>query len=341
MGRKKRWMRQPLSWQRGGAVALAALVVVMVAALVVDSGGGSDIKPLEDYLERSGSAPTDLVESLARAGRILILSDIHDRPEPKRLAAEAVEVLAQGPGLDAVVLEVSSEEQPYIDSYLSAVEEDATVLLGRPAAVREEEGVPRAYLDIYRAVWRQNRELGATRQIRIIAADLPGWPPSAGTDSKRMAELYARRADHMIERMQSDLLERMPDARMLVFVDGYQALKRTHGEVHFPGVDPVRVEWLGARLADRMGRDVRTILVDAGSGVSGVLRLPIYRGTRLHRPLRREIHQSVGARVDDTFSIMEDPLIEATSPAVRLDIVPDSYVLRDVADGYVFLRGRR
>lgn len=332
-------MRQPLSWRRGGAVALAALIVVMGGALVLDAGGGADIKPLEDYLERSGMSPAELIERVGRSGQILILSDIDDRPEPKRLAAEAVEVLAQGPGLDAVVLEVSSEEQAYIDSYLNAVEEDATVLLSRPAAVREGEGVPRAFLDIYRAVWRQNRELGATRQIRIIAADLPGWPPPPGTDPDRIAELYTERAEHMLQRMRADLLDRMPEARMLVFVDGYQALKRTHGEIRFPGVDPVRVDWFGSMLSKQAGLQVRTILVDAGTGTSGVLRLPTYRGTRFYRPLRRELNETVGARVEDTFSVMPDPVIEISSPAVRVDIAPDTYVLRDVADGYIFVRG--
>lgn len=337
MAAKKRWMRQPLSWQRGGAMALLVLAVVVAAALVLDAGTSAEMREIAGYVEERGRAPTDAIVDAGRSGRILMLADIRDLASPKRVAAEAIGALAEGPGLDAVVLPVSSDEQPYIDAYLSAPGEDASVLLNRPAAVREDGGVPRAFLDIYSAVYRANQELGAARRIRIIAVDLPGWPPPEGADPNQAARLYTARTEHMLQRLDDELLSRIPDARLLVFMDGYMTLKRTHGAVRFAGGEPVRVEWLGSVLSDRNPGQVRTVLVDAPAGAAGLHRLPSYQGTVLHRSLRRELDREAAVRITDVFEDVEDAIIETSSPALRVDIRPDSYTLADVADVYVFL----
>ena len=339
---RKRWMRQPLSWQRGGAVALFAVAVLMVAALVLDAGTSGEMREAAEYIEARGRTPSEAIESAGRSARILLLSDIPSLPAPKRVAAEAVRALAEGPGLDAVVLAVSSEEQPYIDAFLNAPGEDASVLLNRPAAVREADGVPRAFLDIYSAVYRMNQELGAARRIRIIAVDVPGWPPPEGANPDEVASLYASRTEHMLGRLDAELLERIPDARLLVFVDGYMALQRTQGSVRFAGGEPVRVAWLGERLRERNPGQVRTVLLDAAAGTAGLQRIPAYEGTVLHRALRRELgSEDRAVRITGAFAGLEDPVIETSSPALRMDVLPDGYTLADVADVYVFLGRNR
>ena len=341
MAPRKRWMRQPLSWRRGGAVALVAMVVLMIAALILDSEAASDMEPLIEYMEARGREPSQAIADAGRSARVVLLSDIAGLGGPKRVAAEAVRALAEGPGLDAVVLAVSSEEQPYIDAFLNAPGENATVLLGRPAAVRESEGAARAFVDIYSAVYRMNQDLGAARRIRILAVDVPGWPPPEGANPDEVSQLYASRTEHMLRRMDEELLSRIPDARLLVFVDGYMTLQRTHGVARFAGGDEVRVDWLGERLRERNPGQVRTVLVDATSGASGLTRLPSYEGTVFHRALRRELEGDRAARVTDAFSMVRDPILETSSPALRLDIRPEGYTLRDAADVYVFLsRGR-
>jgi len=269
----------------------------------------------------------------------VILSDISGHAAPKRLAAEAIRALAEGPGLDAVMLEVPADEQPYIDAFLARSEEDAAALLNRPRAVREETGTGRAFLDIYRMIWAVNQEVGAARRIRVIAADHPRWPPPEGSSPQDVAELFAGRAEHMVRRLDEELFHIMPDARVLVFVDGYMALQRTHGQLRFAGGSAHRVDWLAERLRDRAPAGIRTILVDAAASPTAVRRLPGYHGTTLHRPLRREVDRSVGVRVDEAFAGIRNPVLEASSPGLRLEILPRGYGLRDVADSYIFIRG--
>lgn len=340
MAPRKRWMRQPLSWQRGGAVALGVLILVAAAALVLDSGTDSGLAPVVEQLERRGRPPAELVETMGRSARVVLLSDIAGQAAPKRVAAEAIRALARGPGLDAVVLEVPSDEQPYIDAYLNRAADDATALLGRPRAVRESDGSARDYLQVYRAIRETNAEVGAARRIRIIAADLPDWPPPEGASPEEVARLFARRSAHMLERLDQELFSIMPDARVLVFVDGYLTLKRTHGELRFAGGEAERVEWLGEMLRRRAAADTRTILID-GPGASGgaVRRLPRYHGTGLYHPLRRSLDEGTGTRVQEAFENVRDPVLELSSPGLRMEILPRGYSLRDAADGYIFLPG--
>jgi hypothetical protein len=341
MAPRRPWLRQPLSWRRGGAVALTVLVILIIAALVLDRGSGAELEPLQERFAAEGRPPAEVVEAAGRVAQVVLLSDIHGHPGPKRLAAEAIRALAQGPGLDAVVLEVSSDEQPYIDAYLGRREEDATLLLGRPAALREASGAGRDFLEIYRAVWRVNQEVGPARRMRIIAADHPAWPPAEGASPQEVASLFARRASHMLQRMDEDLLSLNPEARVLVFVDGYLALQRTRGQLSFAGGSAQDVEWLGELLRQRSAAGTRTILVDAGASPTAVRRLPEYHGTEFHRALRRAVGRSAGIRIDDTFSVVRSPVLEASAPGLRLEILPRGYVLRDVADDYIFLRGGR
>jgi hypothetical protein len=341
MARSRRWLNQPLSWKRGGAVALVVLGIIIAAALVLDAGSAVDMGPAETLLRERGQSPVAMVEAAGRAAQMVLLSDMPGYAGPKRLAAEAIRVLAEGPGLDAVVLAVPADEQPYIDAYLQRGEEDATVLLGRPGAVPDQGGTGRDFLEIYRAVWRVNQEVGAARRIRIIAGDPPGWPPPEGASPQEVADLYASRAEHILERLDVDLLALTPDARVLILVDGYLTLQRSHGLLRFAGGADRRVEWLGELLRQRSPGAVRTILVDAATSATAVRRLPEYHGTELHRPLRRAVDRSVGVRVDDSFSMIRSPILESSAPGIRLDIMPPGYVLRDVADAYIFLRGRR
>lgn len=341
MASRKRWMLQPLSWRRGGAVALVVLIGVAAAALVLDARAGGEFTPVIERLKERGTEPLALVEEAGRAGQIVILADVHGRAGPKRLAAEAIGRLADGPGLDAVLLEVPSSEQRYIDAYLVGVEDDATRLLSRAAAVQEWYGMPREYLEVYRAVRAANEGRSASERIRVIAGDVDAWPPAEGVAPRDIGEVYAGRAQHMLNRLDQELFSIMPDARVLVFVDGYLALQDTHGLLRFGGGEPVRVEWLGDLLRRRSGARARTILVDAGSQVGAVQRLPNYRGTRMHRSLRRELDGTTAARVAWELAEVEDPVLELSTPGLSLQIRPEGYTLGQVAQGYIFLPGGR
>lgn len=341
MARRRRWMRQPLSWRRGGAVALLVLLAVAAAALVLDARSGGEFEPVREAIRERSREPAQLLAETGRSARVVLLSDAHDVPAMKRVAVMAIEAMARGPGLDAVAVEIPSPEQPYIDAYLGQQEENAAMLLARPDAVQERYGAPREMLEIYRTVWRLNRELGAARRIRIIAADLPTWPPPRGMAAPGVAQLYARRTEHMLARLDDEILSIKPDARILVFVDGYLALKRTYGEASYAGGDPIRIDWLGERLRQRAPHDTRSVLIDAAGAIAGVRPHPGYHGTRLFRALRREVDGTTAVRIGDAFAAIDDPVLETSMPGLRVDILPRGYSLVDAADGYILLQPGR
>lgn len=321
-------------------MALAILAVIIVAALVLDAGGSAELEAVQEHIRSQGRTPVQVVEATGRAAQVVMLSDVVGHAGPKRIAAEAIRALAEGPGLDAVALEVPADEQPYIDAFLARSEEDATLLLARPGAVPDRGGTGRDYLDIYRMIWRVNQEVGAARRIRVIAIDDPSWPPAEGASPQQVAQLYAARTRHMLEQLDQQLFALMPEARVLVFVDGYMTLQRSHGELSFAGGASQRVDWLGEALRQRVPM-TRTVLIDVATSPTAARRLPEYHGTDLHRPLRRELDRSAGVRIDETFENVRAPILESSSPGLRLDIRPARYGLRDVADAYVFLRGGR
>lgn len=339
MAPQKRWMRQPLSWQRGGAVALVVLIAVAGAALFLDATAGGEYASIVERLEGRTGSPSELVVELGRGAQVVVLSDVVGRARPKRVAAEVIRGLAEGPGLDAVVLAVPSSEQPYIDAYLSGREDDATALLSRPAAVHERAGQPREYLRLYQAVRSVNEGRNPSRRVRVIAADVDGWPPPEGVAPREIGQAYARRAEHMLMRLDRELFSVMPEARVLVFVDGYMALQGTYGSLSFGGGEPLRVEWLGELLRRRSGSAVRTVLLDPGATAGGVRRLPDYHGTRLHRPLRRELTTAAGARTSGDLGTVQDAVLELSTPGLELDILPAGYRLGEAAQAYVFLPG--
>lgn len=341
MSTKRRWMLQPLSWRRGGAVALAVLILVAGAALVLDSGASGEFGPVVDRLQGSGVEPISLVEEVGRGAQILILADVHGRAAPKRLAAEAIRRLAEGPGLDAVMLEVPSSEQRYIDAYMTGEQDNAAMLMSRGAAVQERYGTASAYVQLYQAVREANAGLNPSQRIRIIAGDVDDWPPPEGAAPRDIGRIYAGRAEHMLSRLDQELFSIMPDARVLIFVDGYLALQGTSGSLHFGGGDPVEVEWLGEMLRRRSGSRARSVLLDAGVPTTGLQRLPNYHGTALHRALRRELEGATGARITRDLAEVQDVVLELSSPGFSLDILPAGYRLGDVAQAYVFIPGGR
>ncbi|HEX6559793.1 MAG TPA: hypothetical protein VF021_10035, partial [Longimicrobiales bacterium] len=263
-----------------GAFAIVALVVILIAGWFVDRHAATAAdRRLADLARSSKLDPVELVARAARANRMVFLSDIHNSSAVKQLAARSIARVGATSGLDAVIIEVGADQQPYIDAYLDRTPEDASVLLSHPRTIGEPGAATRAYLDIYHAVWALNSKLGPDQRIRIIAADLPGWPPTAPSPAETARKLGVRE-DHMQKTVEEQVLSAIPEARMLFFMGGLHALKSGNILVQTGGAAPVTLIPLAARFAQSTS-EVYSILVDApSSGVTG-RQLVSYGGTRV------------------------------------------------------------
>lgn len=323
------------------AVVLLALIILAAALLDWRGGGGADAALIE-HARAQQVDPVDMLVSGARAHRLVFLGDVPGAVAPKRFAVEVIDAIARGPGLDALALAIDADLQPTIDRYLDSNPEDASILLARPRALREWEGTGRTYLDIYRAIWRLNQELGADRRIRILAIDLAGWPFDDGRSPSQLARLYAQRDDHMAALIEERLLRRDPRARVLFFTDGLHALKRGGANIQTGGTGVVEAQWLAARMGQLHPGEVFSVLVDAPSGRPASADVATFRQTRLHDAISRAdaVPPRFGLRLDaDVIDGLIRPLRTTAGPGITVDITPPDYRLRDVADGYVYLGG--
>jgi len=329
--------RQPRWMNATAIVSLLALVgIALVGALLSKRGVAGDAAQLADAARHDAVPPAQLILDGARTHRIVVLGVVPGSSAARRIAADAVERMALGPGLDALVLDVDRNAQPYIDAYLGAPAEDASILLAHP------ETTPGAnaddYLLIYRRVWQLNQKLGADRAITVVAAGIPGWPPSGTLAPRAEAELYARRGPAMDQAIEQDVFARIPRGRLLALVDGYQALKSGSGALAAGGGSAVQVQWLASLLASAHPGEVFSVLQD---GPGGLREGPAtnYTGTRAYQIFHEApgLHAPFGLAVGQSFHYLRQPIVTSSSPGTQLMIEPADYRLGDVVDGYIYL----
>jgi hypothetical protein len=337
---RRRYMPRPHRRATGttAKIAIVALVTIVAIAAVLElRGGDGDARAFLEHAGEEMVPPFELLASAARRNQIVLLSDLSGSPSAKRFAAEAIDSIARGVGLDAVVLEVGSDQQRWVDLYLERRPEDASILLTRPALLQDVQGTGRDYLEIYRTVWRLNDELGADRAIRIIAADLPEWGTAVAAPSQA-ALLFGRRDAYMVQRVQERILTRNRRARLLFFVDGLHVL-RGQAQAQTGGTAPVPIQWLAGRLRGDVG-SVYSVLLDAPPVRTPAAAVASYRGTVLHELIRRQLTGApdrFALRVGDAFDFARNPIRIATPPGLTFDLLPRDFRLRDQVDAYIFL----
>lgn len=319
-----------------GAFAVAAVAVILLVSWILDWRGASAAdRGIADLAKAAKADPVDLVAGAARTYRIVFISDIHGSAAVKRFAARTIEQIVEQSGLDAVVLEVGADLQPYIDRYLDREPEDASILLARGRTLREPGAATRAYLEVYRTVWRLNQQLGADQGIRIVAADLPGWPHAGAASPSESARRMAERAEHMQQSVDM-LLAAMPGARILVFMTGLHGLKSGTVSFQTGGTAPVIVSPLAARLSQ--SEHVYSVLVDAPGAAGSGREIAPYVGTRVAVVLEKAgVRGRLGLRVTSAFDHLRQPIREARTPGIEFGVNPRDYRLRDVVDGYINL----
>jgi hypothetical protein len=322
------------------ALGFVIIIAVGTAALFEVRRDGNDETGLLEYARASQGDPVRMVVDAGHRHQIIFLGDVLPALEPKRIAADAIEALAHGPGLDAVVLEVGSDLQRRIDTYLETDPENTRILLAEPRAVHDQWGVTTEYLELYRRVWRLNRTLPPGRRIRILAADLPGWPPSNTISPNTAAAQYAQRDAHMTELIESTILARSPRARLLIFMGGYHGLKSGQAELQTGLGAPIPIVWLATRLRQLHPGEVFTIVTDgaarplARGPFTGYVASDVFDFLRKRLP---DATRPFALTVDGRFDFLRAPLRATAVPGLEMKLRPDNYRLQDVADGYIFL----
>ena len=319
-------------------VAGAALVIMLIVGWLIEGRGNTDTEQaIADLARKASTDPAGAIANASRANRVVILSDIHESAATKRLAAQAIEKIVATSGLDVLVLEIGADLQPAIDRYLDSNPEDASLLVTNERALREPGPASRDYLEIYRTVWKVNKELGADQRIQIVAADLNGWPPARSVAPAELARRSAEREEHM-QRQIERAISLQPGARVLVFMTGYHALKSGTGMLQTGGSEPVEIDWLGARLDRSTPEEVYSFLVDAP--VAGrATDVTAYGGTSVAEMIRRSgVHRTFVSPVTPEFDAIRRPLITRKSPGLNFEILPRDYKLSDVTDAYIYLR---
>jgi hypothetical protein len=271
--------------------------------------------------------PVEFVLEATAAHRVVFLGDVHPLAEPKRILAQVIERQDPASAIDWLALEVASEEQPTIDRYLASAPEDTTLLLERPRTLRAHWGASREYLAVYRAVWRWNAAHPA-RPIRILAADIRGWPIAPLTENMA-AGGFANRDEWMAQRFLRFLTEH-PEARVLVFMGGYHGLGAGGGEVTV-GRSTARFDrWFSGWLREG-GVKPYSILSDARQGEG-------HGATRVFDALTasgagRNYAITLSAETD----AVERPLHEVQLEGYRLGFRPERFALRDAVDAMIVL----
>jgi hypothetical protein len=321
-----------------GVFSVIMLVLIFAAGALLDlRGERADVQKFGEYARTNKRDPVEAIVAAARSRRFIFLADIHGSTETKRLAAQAVKAIAEGPGLDAIVLEVGHDQQPFIDRYFDTSPENASVLLSNPRTLREPGPASREYLALYHLIWTLNEKLGADRRIKVIAADLDGWPTPPAMSPAERTHKFAERSQAMLENLDKETGSMGSRARFFVFMTGFHTLRSGNAQLQTGGTTPVTTVWFAARLAQRHPGDVYSFMVDA-PGTGSADELIAFTGSRL--PIEAETVLPAGRYallVNDAFNFLSRPLRENPVPGVSFDIMPRQYRLKDVADEYIHL----
>ena len=275
--------------------------------------------------------PADFVLAALRSHPIVFFGDIHPLAEPKEIVAEVVARQDEAAPLSLLALEIGADQQPWIDAYLASSPEDTTILLQHSRTLRVHWGASREYLGIYRAAWRWNAAHPA-QALRILAADIRGWPWSPLTEGMAVGGFVNR--DPWMAQAFAKALQQRPAARVLIFMGGYHGLKLVGGEVTIGGAHERFDHWFAGYLSDA-GTPVYSVFTDAvldsGHGAS-----------RLYDQLATSYPgQNVALALDTLSDQIRMPLHPVRAERSHLEFLPLRFAMRSTVDAIVLLNRTR
>jgi hypothetical protein len=326
-------------WGTTAKLALFVLAMILLVGAILELRSSGGEAELLEYAREDAVEPLGLIANGARSHRLVFLADVPGSTAPKHFAAAVIDTLAAASGVDVVALEVSSDEQPWIDRYLESKPEDASILLAHPGTLRENEGTANAFLDIYRRVWQLNQRLGPDRRIRILAIDDPGWPTGGSLSPGQAAVQFSRRDAHMYTAIRERILDRNAQARVLFFVDGLHTLKGA-AQVGTGGTAPTPMNLLARIFEQNFPREVYSVLTDAPAGRAVNAEVASYRSTLMLDVFRgRSVNRfaTFALPANERFDFMPEMIRTTDRPGITFQIVPSDYQLSELIDAYVFI----
>ena len=308
-----------------GLVAIAVLLGALVYVQRIEPEGESPVARLAP----SGTDPVGGIRAAAHARPVVLIGLPVAGRAGWRIVLDVLDSLALGPGLDAVGVPAPADDQPAIDRYLDASVEDARLLPPDRAGSDLRA--------VYRAVRSLNDELGVDRALRVVALWPSGWPPDAAESPAEAVRRWAVRPAHASELLSAGVLARMPNARLLLLVDGLDALSGVRvraagggGSAHTPAT-------LAGLLRDRFGRNLYTVLVDGAAVGAGGTHVVGFAGTSLFDDARRLWSGSARlAPLAGHSDLGRADLRISTRPGVNAELQPASIRFSELADAYLF-----
>ncbi|MDX2191782.1 MAG: hypothetical protein NW201_00415 [Gemmatimonadales bacterium] len=304
-------------------------MIIGALALLTPLTGVSARPPVRSsaHAASTRAAPADFVLEALAAHRVVFLGDIHPLAEPKRIVSEVLRRQDPARPLRLLALEVAHEQQEHIDAYLASDPEDIGILVQHARTLRSHWGASEEYLDIYRTVWRWNHTAGA-RPIRILAADIPGWP--IAPLSEMMAAGGTANRDEWMAKSLLKALPRGAEDGVLIFMGGYHGLKQGGAEVTV-GRARARFDfWMAGHLREA-GLTVFSILADAPQGAGPA-------ATRVYDLLAaRHPGETFAAALDEDTDAVRQPLVDVEQDGYRLEFLPARFALRQAADAMIVL----
>ena len=272
------------------------------------------------------SDPVVFIQTALRHHRIVFLGDIHPLAEPKLLVSRLIREQREEQAIDLLALEVAAEQQEWIDHYLASAPEDTSILLNHPHTLRAHWGMSVEYLGIYRAVYQWNTD-HPQRRIRIMAADLRGWPMAPLTPHMATGGFVNR--DIWMAASFRKALQQHPDWRVLIFMGGYHGLKGVGGQVSIGRVYDRFERWFAGYLMEE-GAEVYTILTDARQEGG-------HAATRMFDHLARSARDNFAIALDSTTDAVRQPLHDVDQEGFQLQFWPARFALRTAVDAMVLL----
>jgi hypothetical protein len=272
------------------------------------------------------SEPLQFLQSAVRSHRIVFLGDIHPLAEPKLLVSRLIREQREDQAIDLLALEVASEQQEWIDRYLASRPEDTSILRDHPRTLRAHWGVSAEYLEIYRSVYQWNAAHPA-HPVRILAADLLGWPIAPLTPHMATGGFVNR--DMWMAASFRKTLDRHPAWRVLIFMGGYHGLKKIGGQVAIGRVHDRFERWFAGYLADD-GTEVYSILTDARQAGARA-------ATRMFEYLDSTSRQNFAVALDSATDVVREPLYDVEQDGFQLEFWPSRFSLRQAVDAILIL----